>query len=151
MDVIVPLGSVALMIVGAHRAAAGAVTVGDVVSAIYLLTLLAVPIRGIGWVLGQMPQALVAFRRVGAIAEAATEVDEPGHLAMPRAGAGAPRLRGRRTSAPTTVTASSRCSSATSPSPSSREPSPRSSERRGRARAPSRWLPCGSRVRVRGA
>lgn len=88
MDLVVPLGSVLLMIVGAYRAEAGAVTVGGVVSAIYLITLLAVPIRGIGWVLGQMPQAIVAFGRIGSIADAATEVDEPGHLAIPKAGAG---------------------------------------------------------------
>ncbi|WP_084103956.1 ABC transporter ATP-binding protein [Demequina sp. NBRC 110056] len=94
MDLIVPLGSVALMIVGALRAEAGAVTVGNVVSAIYLVTLLAVPIRGLGWVLGQMPQALVAFRRVGEIAQAATEVDEPGHREVPRDGAGAVRFSG---------------------------------------------------------
>jgi ABC-type multidrug transport system fused ATPase/permease subunit len=36
-----------------------------------------------------MPQALVAFGRIGSIADAATEVDEPGHVAIPRAGAGA--------------------------------------------------------------
>jgi len=89
MDLVVPLGSVALMIVGAFRASAGAVTIGEVVSAIYLVTLLGVPIRGLGWVLGQMPQALVAFRRVGEIAQAATEVDEPGHVAVAREGAGA--------------------------------------------------------------
>ncbi|WP_084040112.1 ABC transporter ATP-binding protein [Demequina sp. NBRC 110053] len=94
MDLVVPLGSVALMIVGAYRAQAGAVTVGDVVAAIYLVTLLAVPIRGLGWVLGQMPQALVAFRRVGEIAQAATEVDEPGHREVARDGAGAIRFDG---------------------------------------------------------
>ncbi|MDN4484333.1 ABC transporter ATP-binding protein [Demequina lignilytica] len=94
MDVVVPLGSVALMIVGAVRAEAGAVTVGNVVSAIYLVTLMAVPIRGLGWVLGAMPPALVAFRRVGEIAQAATEVDEPGHLDIPREGAGALRFDG---------------------------------------------------------
>jgi ABC-type multidrug transport system fused ATPase/permease subunit len=89
MDLVVPLGSVSLMIVGAYRAADGAVSVGNVVSAIYLVTLLAVPIRGLGWLLGQMPQALVAFRRVGEIAKAATEVDEPGHIEVPTEGAGA--------------------------------------------------------------
>ncbi|MDN4474257.1 ABC transporter ATP-binding protein [Demequina sp. SYSU T00192] len=92
MDVIVPLGAVSLMVVGSFRAAAGAVSVGDVVSSIYLVTLMAVPIRGLGWVLGQMPQALVAFGRIGAIAKAATEVDEPGHLEIPRDGAGAVRF-----------------------------------------------------------
>ncbi|WP_297082670.1 ABC transporter ATP-binding protein [uncultured Demequina sp.] len=94
MDLIVPLGSVALMVVGALRAEAGAVTVGNVVSAIYLVTLMAVPIRGLGWVLGQMPQALVAFRRVGEIAQAATEVDEPGHREVARDGAGAVSFAG---------------------------------------------------------
>ena len=89
MDLIVPLGSVALMVVGAYRAEAGAVTIGEVVSAIYLVTLLGVPIRGLGWVLGQMPSALVSFRRVGEIAQAATEVDEPGHVDAPHEGAGA--------------------------------------------------------------
>lgn len=89
MDLVVPLGSVALMIVGAIRAEAGLVSVGDVVAAIYLVTLMAIPIRGLGWVLGQMPQALVAFRRVGEIAQAATEVDEPGDRPLPKEGAGA--------------------------------------------------------------
>lgn len=89
MDLIVPLGAVALMVVGALRASEGAVSVGNVVSAIYLVTLMAVPIRGLGWVLGQMPQALVAFRRVGEIETAATEVDEPGHVTIPTSGAAA--------------------------------------------------------------
>lgn len=89
MDLIVPLGAVALMIVGGIRADAGYVSVGEVVSSIYLVTLMAVPIRGIGWVLGQMPQALVAFRRIGEIAQAATEVDEPGHRVLAKDGAGA--------------------------------------------------------------
>lgn len=88
MDVVVPLGSVALMVVGAVRAAQGEVSVGNVVSAIYLVTLMAVPIRGLGWVLGQMPQALVAFRRIGSIAQAATEVDEPGETTVPTDGPG---------------------------------------------------------------
>ncbi len=87
MDAMVPLSSLAIMVVGAHRAAAGAVTVGDVVTAIYLLALMAVPIRGLGWVLGQMPSALVSFQRISRIAAAATEVDEPGHVAVSREGA----------------------------------------------------------------
>ncbi len=88
MDAMVPLSSLAIMVVGAHRAAAGAVTVGDVVTAIYLLALMAVPIRGLGWVLGQMPSALVSYQRIARISAAATEVDEPGHVSMPREGAG---------------------------------------------------------------
>lgn len=94
MDAMVPLSSLAIMVVGAHRAAAGAVSVGDVISAIYLLALLAVPIRGIGWVLGQMPSALVSFQRIGVISAAATEVDEPGHVVVPRNGSAKVEFKG---------------------------------------------------------
>jgi ABC-type multidrug transport system fused ATPase/permease subunit len=88
MDAMVPVSALAVMLVGAVRADAGFVSVGGVVSAVYLLSLLAVPIRGIGWVLGGMPSALVSFERIGQIAAAATEVDEPGHVAVVREGAG---------------------------------------------------------------
>lgn len=88
MDAMVPLNALVIMLVGAIRASQGFVSVGDVVSAVYLLSLLAVPIRGLGWVLGGMPQALVSFERIGQIAAAATEVDEPGHVELPREGAG---------------------------------------------------------------
>lgn len=86
MEVMAPLGAIALMAVGAWRASTGAVSVGDVISAMYFVTLLAVPIRGIGWILGQMPQALVCFRRIGEIVEAARELDEPGHIEVERVG-----------------------------------------------------------------
>ncbi len=93
MDAMVPFSSLAIMIVGTYRAQAGAVSVGDVVAAIYLLALLAVPIRGVGWVLGQMPSALVSFQRIARIAAAATEVDEPGHIDLPKNGAAALSFR----------------------------------------------------------
>ncbi len=88
MDAMVPVSSLAVMLVGAIRADQGYVSVGGVVAAVYLLSLLAVPIRGLGWVLGGMPQALVSFGRVGQIAAAATEVDEPGYVSVPKSGAG---------------------------------------------------------------
>jgi ABC-type multidrug transport system fused ATPase/permease subunit len=88
MDSMVPVSALGVMLVGAIRAEQGFVTVGGVVSAVYLLSLLAVPIRGLGWVLGGMPQALVSFGRIGQIAAAATEVDEPGYVSVPRDGAG---------------------------------------------------------------
>ncbi|WNM26064.1 ABC transporter ATP-binding protein [Demequina capsici] len=94
MDLMAPLGAIALMVVGTARAAAGYVSVGEVVSAMYFVTLLAIPIRGLGWILGQMPQALVSFRRVGEIAEAAREVDEPGHIEVEGSGAGSVIFRG---------------------------------------------------------
>ncbi|MDN4473133.1 ABC transporter ATP-binding protein [Demequina zhanjiangensis] len=88
MDLMAPLGAIALAVVGTARAAGGHVSVGDVVAAMYFVTLLAIPIRGLGWILGQMPQALVSFRRVGEITEAAREIDEPGHIEIEGSGAG---------------------------------------------------------------
>lgn len=88
MDAMVPVSALGVMLVGAIRAEQGFVTVGGVVSAVYLLSLLAVPIRGLGWVLGGMPSALVSFERIGQIAAAATEVDEPGYVSVSKSGAG---------------------------------------------------------------
>lgn len=88
MDAMVPISAMGVMLVGAIRAEQGYVSVGGVVAAVYLLSLMAVPIRGIGWVLGGMPQALVSFERISLIAQAATEVDEPGHLELDRNGPG---------------------------------------------------------------
>lgn len=92
MDLMAPLGALALAAVGTYRASTGDASVGDVVAAMYLVTLLAVPIRGIGWILGQMPQALVSFRRIGEIVSAAVEIDEPGHLQVARSGAASIRF-----------------------------------------------------------
>jgi len=99
MDAMVPLSSLAIMVVGAHRAAAGA---GDRRRR-GLCHLPPCPPRrahqGIGWVLGQMPSALVSFQRVASISAAATEVDEPGTPRIAREGAGrwpSGSARGRR-------------------------------------------------------
>ena len=45
----------------------GRVGTGDVVAAAYLLTLLAVPVRAFGWVLGELPRALVGYDRIARV------------------------------------------------------------------------------------
>jgi ABC-type multidrug transport system fused ATPase/permease subunit len=58
------LGVLAVLLLGATRVASGQTTAGDVVSIAYLITLLAWPIRAIGWVLGDLPRAVVGYARV---------------------------------------------------------------------------------------
>ncbi len=63
-------GTLAVLLVGAARLEAGAVQTGDIVSAAYLLTLMAVPVRAFGWVLGELPRALVGYDRIARVLDA---------------------------------------------------------------------------------
>jgi ABC-type multidrug transport system fused ATPase/permease subunit len=64
MDALPQLGTLAVLVVGAFRLRAGAVEVADVVSVAFLFTVLAFPIRAIGWVLGELPRSVVGWDRV---------------------------------------------------------------------------------------
>ncbi|WP_402372097.1 ABC transporter ATP-binding protein [Isoptericola rhizosphaerae] len=64
------LGTLLVLGVGTWRAASGAVDVGDVVTASYLLTMMAVPVRAFGWVLGEIPRALVGYERISRVLDA---------------------------------------------------------------------------------
>jgi ATP-binding cassette subfamily B protein len=57
------LGVLAVLGVGVWRVRGGAADAGDVVTIAYLLTIVAFPIRSIGWLLGQFPGSVVGFRR----------------------------------------------------------------------------------------
>ncbi|MDO8144984.1 MULTISPECIES: ABC transporter ATP-binding protein [unclassified Isoptericola] len=88
------LGTLLVLGVGASRAAAGAVDVGDVVTAAYLLTIMAVPVRAFGWVLGEIPRALVGYDRITRVLDARGELT-PGTGRLPAGEAGlAVRLEG---------------------------------------------------------
>jgi ABC-type multidrug transport system fused ATPase/permease subunit len=58
------LGTLAVLLVGTFRLRSGGATVGDLVSVAYLFTVLALPVRAIGWVLGELPRAVVGWDRV---------------------------------------------------------------------------------------
>lgn len=64
------LGTLAVLAVGTSRVASGAAEAGDVVQIAYLLTLLAFPVRAIGWVLAELPRTVVGWERVSAVLEA---------------------------------------------------------------------------------
>ena len=73
MEALPSLGTLAVLLVGAERVVAGGATAGDLVSIAYLFTLLALPIRAIGWVLADLPRALAGFDRVTPVLSAEGE------------------------------------------------------------------------------
>lgn len=61
------IGILLVVILGVGRVASGAADPGDVVSVAYLFTVVAFPVRAIGWVLGELPRSVVSWERVDAV------------------------------------------------------------------------------------
>lgn len=80
------LGVLVVLGVGVARVEAGHTDPGDVVTIGYLLTIVAMPIRSIGWLLGEFPRSVVGFRRVGRVLAASGEM-EYGASTLPASGA----------------------------------------------------------------
>jgi ABC-type multidrug transport system fused ATPase/permease subunit len=64
------LGVLAVLLVGSVRVQNGQMSAGDLVQVAYLFTLLAFPVRAIGWVLGELPRSVVGWDRVSQVLEA---------------------------------------------------------------------------------
>ena len=64
------IGVLAVLMVGTQRVASGAIVPGTVVEVAYLLTVIAFPVRAIGWLLGEMPRSVVGWRRVDRVLQA---------------------------------------------------------------------------------
>jgi ABC-type multidrug transport system fused ATPase/permease subunit len=64
MEALPQLGTLVVLLIGVQRIRSGAIDTGDLVEIAYLFTLLAFPVRAIGWVLGELPRAVVGFERV---------------------------------------------------------------------------------------
>jgi len=75
LDVLPSLANVGLVVVGAMRVEAGAVTIGELSSFIYLFTLLVFPLRLIGYALSELPHSLAGWRRVTAVLDEPIEPD----------------------------------------------------------------------------
>jgi ABC-type multidrug transport system fused ATPase/permease subunit len=73
MEALPTLGTLAVLLIGAARVADGSTDAGSLVSIAYLFSLLALPIRAIGWVLADLPRALAGFDRVLPVLEATGE------------------------------------------------------------------------------
>lgn len=70
LEALPTLGVLAVLGVGSLRLASGAIDAGELVQVAYLFTLLAFPIRALGWVLGELPRSVVGWERVSAVLEA---------------------------------------------------------------------------------
>lgn len=64
LDALPSFGTLAVLLIGAGRLRQGAISVGDLVSVAFLFTVLAFPIRAIGWVLAELPRAAVGWERI---------------------------------------------------------------------------------------
>ncbi len=101
IDLLPNLGTLLVLLVGTHRVAAGAIGTGDVVAAAYLLTLLAVPVRAFGWVLGELPRGLVGHDRISRVLDAGGIPVDGSTPLVPHAGGADVRLRGVHLRVPT--------------------------------------------------
>src|SRR3954451_7038818 len=72
------LGTLAVLVIGTARVAVGEATTADVVQVAYLLALVSVPVRALGWVLGELPRTVVGWERVSAVLDARGEMRHGG-------------------------------------------------------------------------
>ncbi|MGN9839408.1 ABC transporter ATP-binding protein [Nonomuraea sp. H19] len=70
LEALPTIGVLAVLAVGAMRLSGGSIDSGDLVQIAYLFTLLAFPIRALGWVLAELPRSVVGWERVQAVLEA---------------------------------------------------------------------------------
>jgi ATP-binding cassette subfamily B protein len=68
------LGVLAVIVLGIGRVTSGAAEPGDVVQVAYLFTVVAFPVRAIGWVLGELPRSVVGWDRVRRVLDATGEM-----------------------------------------------------------------------------
>ena len=113
MEALPTLGVLVVLLVGTARVGSGAIDAGQLVRVAYLFTLLAFPVRAIGWVLNELPRSVVGWDRVQRVLTAeGSQVHGPARLpadggpdrggrargrllVRPRRGAARRRLRGR--------------------------------------------------------
>ncbi len=68
------IGVLLVLLVGSYRVRAGALTPGDLVLFAYLFRLVALPMRVFGWLLGELPRAVVGWDRVSRVLGATGEM-----------------------------------------------------------------------------
>nr|WP_306238612.1 MULTISPECIES: ABC transporter ATP-binding protein [unclassified Ornithinimicrobium] len=93
IEAIPVLGTLAVLAVGTARVASGDLSAADVVEIAYLFSILAFPVRALGWVLAEIPRSVVGFRRVDSVLQAKGSMDY-GEGTLPREGAAHSRSEG---------------------------------------------------------
>jgi len=89
LETLPSLGTLAVLVVGAIRLRQGAVTIPEVVTVAFLFTVLAFPVRAIGWVLAELPRSVAGWDRIekvvtatGEMAYGRSTVDDSGAAAL---------------------------------------------------------------------
>jgi ABC-type multidrug transport system fused ATPase/permease subunit len=68
------VGTLAVLVAGAWRVAAGAINLQELISVTLLFTVMAFPVRAIGWVLGELPRSVAGWDRVQRVLTATGEM-----------------------------------------------------------------------------
>jgi len=87
------LGTLAVLGAGALRVSSGAADTADVVQTAYMLSLVSLPVRSIGWVLGEIPRCVVGWERIREVLDAEDRL-APGDLLAAGTGPATLELRG---------------------------------------------------------
>lgn len=74
LETLPSLGTLAVLMVGAVRLQQGAVSIADLVSVAFLFTVLAFPVRAIGWVLAELPRSVAGWDRLRHVLTATGEM-----------------------------------------------------------------------------
>ena len=85
MEALPVLGVLAVLLAGTSRVGSGDIDAGQLVRVAYLFTLLAFPVRAIGWVLNELPRSVVGWDRVQRVLTA-TGAQEHGTSTLPADG-----------------------------------------------------------------
>ncbi|GIF21233.1 multidrug ABC transporter ATP-binding protein [Paractinoplanes tereljensis] len=70
MDSLPSVGTLAVLLLGAWRLQNGAISVAELVTVSFLFTVLAFPVRAIGWVVAELPRSVAGWERVQAVLSA---------------------------------------------------------------------------------
>ncbi|MER7460453.1 ABC transporter ATP-binding protein [Micromonospora sp. NPDC126480] len=74
LEALPSLGTLAVLVVGTFRLRQGAISVAELVSVAFLFTVLAFPVRAIGWVLAELPRSVAGWDRVRRVLDATGEM-----------------------------------------------------------------------------
>ncbi|GAA2651659.1 multidrug ABC transporter ATP-binding protein [Paractinoplanes durhamensis] len=83
MDSLPSVGTLAVLLLGAWRLESGAISVGELVTVSFLFTVLAFPVRAIGWVVAELPRSVAGWERVQAVLTATGDLAY-GNVALDR-------------------------------------------------------------------
>jgi ABC-type multidrug transport system fused ATPase/permease subunit len=67
MESLPSLGTLGVLLLGTWRLSAGAISVSELITAAFLMTVLAYPVSAIGWVIADLPRSVAGWDRVHAV------------------------------------------------------------------------------------